>query len=39
MLEKYKSKEVRRQFNEVKKELLKLEAPPEIRKTTTIGLR
>ena len=33
MLEKYKSKEVRKQFMDVKRELMKLEQPPNLKKS------
>lgn len=33
MLEKYKSKEVKKQFQDVKRELMKLEQPPNLKKS------
>lgn len=33
MLEKYKSKEVKKQFLDVKRELMKLEQPPNLKKS------
>ena len=33
MLDKFKGKEVKKQFAEVKKELMKLEQPPNLKKS------